>query len=170
MPVSVPVKPARNDGRPGSSLPGARVPRRSLASKQGIIIVRIRVPEYPGTEDSEDPACRNLGSILQRSSRRARAVPGVSVTQRDNLSRPSSRFPRRRSPVQIVTHMSRFIYFCSGNRQITVRYPTGAFLRLASGTSGLFSPTAASTPYVCTCLHRRWQDLRTRHQCDCPSV
>lgn len=85
MPVSVPVKPARNDGTPGSSPPGARVPRRSLASKQGIIIVRIRVSEYPGTEDSEDPACRNLGSILQRSSRRARAVPGVSVTQRDNL-------------------------------------------------------------------------------------
>lgn len=87
MPVSVPVKPARNDGTPGSSPPGTRAPRRSLASKQGIIIVRIRVPEYPGTEDSEDPVCRN-GSILQRSSRRARAVPGVSVTQRDNPPPP----------------------------------------------------------------------------------
>lgn len=138
------VSSQRRDRRvlPSSSQSPSAFPCINTGDRQG----RGWMTEYPGTEDSQDPACRNLGSVLQRSSRRARAVPGVSVTQPP--PRPSSRFPRRRSPVQIATHMSRLIYFCSGNRLIAVSYPTGAFLRLASGTSGLFSPTAASTPYV----------------------
>jgi hypothetical protein len=78
MPVSAPMRPARHDGT--ARLRGARDPRCSLASKPEIVNIRVCRIDDPRTAESKDSACRKVRSIFQRASRRARAVPSLSVT------------------------------------------------------------------------------------------
>lgn len=87
------VSSQRGDRRvlPSSSQSPSAFPCINTGDRQ----VRGWMTDYPGTEDSQDPACRNLGSILQRSSTRARAVPGVSV---HNLPPPLESVPSQAIP------------------------------------------------------------------------